>query len=39
MVFSAKLYDASFGNVKGVSHQPLPPYAGEGGKTRFTGEG
>ena len=25
MVFSVKLYDASFGNAKGGSHQPPPP--------------
>ena len=37
-VFSAKLYDASFGNAKG-GRTPPPPYTGEGGKTRFTGEG
>ena len=37
LVFSAKLYDASFGNAKGGRTNPL--YTGEGGKTPFTGEG
>ena len=36
LVFSAKLYNASFGNAKGGGR---PPYTGEGGKTPFTGEG
>ena len=40
MVFSAKLYDASFGNAKGGGGRTNPPpYTGEGGETPFTGEG
>ena len=40
LVFSAKFYDASFGNAKGGGVAPTnPPYTGEGGKTPFTGEG
>ena len=34
MVFSAKLYDASFGNAKGGRTNP-PPNTGEGGKHRL----
>ena len=37
-VFSAKLYDASFGNAKGVGRTP-PPCPTEGGETPYPGEG
>ena len=36
MDFFAKLYDASFGNAKGVAPTPCP---GEGDKTRNPGAG